>query len=184
MSRFCVSQSIALGVLAFIVALGAPQLALAQYLANNFHGDFGVNSGSQAGPGFYVAIPFAQWNADNIKDTDGNTLAASRFQGFDVRAMFPTLLVVTPKKLLGANYGFLVAPPFSTIRPERASLEPFEPDWALNDLYVAVPTTTSAWACGRTKFRLAPRFTSTRRRGSAPRRRRTSRCIRTRKIRT
>jgi hypothetical protein len=50
--------------------------------------------------------------------------------------MFPTLQVVTPTKLLGANYGFLVAPPFSTVRPERASLEPFEPAWALNDLYV------------------------------------------------
>ena len=50
--------------------------------------------------------------------------------------MFPTIIGVTPKKVLGANYGFMVALPFSTVRPERASLEPFEPDWALNDLYV------------------------------------------------
>ena len=48
--------------------------AFAQYMGNNFHGDFGVNSGSQAGPGFYVAIPFAQWNVDDIKDADGNTV--------------------------------------------------------------------------------------------------------------
>ena len=107
-------------------------------LGNNFHGDFGVNSGTQAGPGFYVAIPFAQWNADHIKDADGNTLAASRFQGFDVRALFPTMIGVTPRKVLGANYGFMAALPFSTIRPERTIPESFEPDWGLNDMY-AVP---------------------------------------------
>ena len=34
------------------------------------------------------------------------------------------MIVVTSKKFLGANYGFMVALPFSTIRPERAALEP------------------------------------------------------------
>lgn len=42
---------------------------------------------------------------------------------------------VTPKKVLGANYGFMVALPFSTVRPEHTILESFEPDWGLNDLY-------------------------------------------------
>ena len=79
-------------MLTCVGALAVPQPAFAQYFGNNFHGDFGVNSGTQAGPGFYVAIPFAQWNADNIKDADGNPLAASRFQGFDVRALFPTIM--------------------------------------------------------------------------------------------
>src|SRR5688572_20469791 len=127
-------------LMAITVLVGAsavlPQSAFAQYMVNNFHGDFGVNSGTQAGPGFYVAIPFAQWNADNIKDADGNTLAGSAFQGIDIRAMFPTLIGVTPKKLLGANYGFMVALPFSTVRPERVIPETFEADWGLNDLYV------------------------------------------------
>ena len=45
------------------------------------------------------------------------------------------------------------------------------------------PPTTSGWACGRRKFRLAPRSTSTRRRRSVPRRRRTSSSIRTRRTR-
>ena len=53
-----------------------------------------------------------------------------------MRALFPTIIGVTPKKLLGANYGFMVAVPFSTIRPERTIPESFEPDWGLNDLYV------------------------------------------------
>ena len=53
-----------------------------------------------------------------------------------MRALFPTIIGVTPKKVLGANYGFMVALPFSTIRPERTIPESFEPDWGLNDLYV------------------------------------------------
>jgi hypothetical protein len=129
-------QSIAVGVVALVGSLAVPQPASAQYFGNNFHGDFGVNSGTQAGPGFYVAFPFAQWNADTIKDADGNTLAASRFQGFDVRALFPTLIGVTPKRVLGANYGFMVALPFSTQRPERTIPDTFEPGLGLNDLYV------------------------------------------------
>ena len=136
MKRSSILQSLLLGVLTCVGPLAVPQPASAQYLGNNFHGDFGVNSGTQSGPGFYVAIPFAQWNADHIKDADGNTLAASRFQGFDVRALFPTIIGVTPKKVLGANYGFMVALPFSTVRPERTIPESFEPDWGLNDLYV------------------------------------------------
>ncbi len=82
--------------------------AFAQYLGSNFHGDFGVNSGSQAAPGLYFAIPFAQWNVDHIKDADGNTVPSSSFKGFDVRAVFPTMIMVTPKKILGANYGFII----------------------------------------------------------------------------
>ena len=83
-------RSLAVGVMAFMVGLTAPQLAEAQYLGHNFHGDFGVNSGSQAGPGFYFAVPFAQWNADNINDADGNAFAASRFQGVDIRVVRAT----------------------------------------------------------------------------------------------
>ena len=129
-------QSLLLGVLTVVGALALPQPALAQYFGNNFHGDFGVNSGTQAGPGVYVAIPFAQWNADHVKDADGNTVAASLFRGFDVRGLFPTVIGVTPKKVLGANYGFMVAVPFSTIRPEVTTAANFEPEWGFNDMYV------------------------------------------------
>jgi hypothetical protein len=150
MKRSSILQSLLLGVLTCVGPLAVPQPAFAQYLGNNFHGDFGVNSGTQSGPGFYVAIPFAQWNADHIKDADGNTIAASQFQGFDVRAMFPTIIGVTPKKVLGANYGFMVALPFSTVRPERTIPESFEPDWGLRH----VCRTLSRWH--------APRRTSSR----------------------
>jgi hypothetical protein len=84
----------------------------------------------------YVAIPFARWNVEHLKDADGKALADSQFQGFNMKASFPTVIFVTPKKVLGANYGFMAALPFSTIRPERATLDPFGKDWALNDTYV------------------------------------------------
>ena len=32
-------------------------MASAKYVGNNFKGDFGGKSGSQAAPGFYVGIP-------------------------------------------------------------------------------------------------------------------------------
>jgi hypothetical protein len=128
--------SAAVGAAALLCSLVLAPSAFAQYLGSNFHGDFGVNSGSQPGPGLYVAVPFAQWNADHIKDADGNTVLGAQFQGFDVRALFPTIMIVSPRKLLGANYGVIVAPPFSTIRPERASLQVEDSDWGFNDLYV------------------------------------------------
>src|SRR5678815_937160 len=96
-----------LSALALVASFVAASPASAQYMGNNFHGDFGVNSGTQPGHGMYVAIPFAQWNANNIKDADGNTVRGGQFQGFDVRAVFPTMIVVTSKKILGANYGFM-----------------------------------------------------------------------------
>jgi len=136
MKRSSVLQSLLLTVLTFVGVFAAPQRASAQYLGHNFHGDFGVNSGTQAAPGVYVAIPFARWNVDQLKDADGKTVAASQFQGFDIKASFPTVIAVTPRTVLGANYGFMAALPFSTIRPERASLETFGKDWALSDMYI------------------------------------------------
>jgi hypothetical protein len=129
------SRSAALGALALVGSLVVASPASAQYLPNNFHGDFGVNSGTQPGPGFYLGIPFAQWNVDHVKDADGDTFLTP-FQGFDVRAFFPTIVAVTPRKVLGANYGIMVAFPSSTIRPERASLEVVEPNWGFSDMYI------------------------------------------------
>lgn len=129
-------RSVVTCVVALIGSLVMPSPASAQFMGSNFHGDFGVNSGTQAGPGFYVAFPFAQWNADDVKDADGNARLDGQFQGFDLRAIPPTVIAVTPKKLLGANYGFMVVVPFSTIWPERSGLQIDDPDWGFTDTYV------------------------------------------------
>jgi hypothetical protein len=73
---------------------------------------------------------------DQINNADGRDVLSSLFPGIDVRVLPPTAVVVTKKKVLGANYGFTVAVPFSTIRPERASEQADPPDWGFHDIYV------------------------------------------------
>ncbi len=126
--------TVSLFVIGFLIV---PSPAWAQYQGHNFKGDFGVNSGSQPGPGVYFLVPYGQWNADDIKDADGNSFQGTRFKGFDLRLFAPTVLAVTPITFLGANYGFMVAPPFSTIKPERPADEDVDQtDWGFTDTYI------------------------------------------------
>jgi hypothetical protein len=128
--------SIALPAIVLAVSLMAPRPASAQYMGHNFHGDFGVNSGTQPPPGIFVAVPFGQWNADNIKNADGDPFLPNQFQGFDLRILPTAVVAVTPRKLFGANYGVMAVVPFSTVWPERATQQVGEPEWGFNDLYV------------------------------------------------
>jgi hypothetical protein len=123
-------------VVSITATLLVPATARAQYQGHNFRGDLGVNSATQPGPGIYVVMPYAQWNADTIKDADGDPFAVDRFGGFDFRLLAPTVVGVTKLKLLGANYGYMVSVPFSTIRPERADETADSHSWGLTDLYV------------------------------------------------
>ena len=86
MTCFSFRRSFLWSVLATAGLFLAPAPASGQYMGSNFHGDFGVNSGSQAAPGFYVAVPFAQWNINHIKNADGAKVVDGLFQGFDYRA--------------------------------------------------------------------------------------------------
>lgn len=68
----------------------------------NIKGDFGLGAGTQAPPGPYYGTIFYWYGTDTINDRDGNRI-------------FPTsggssLNVVTKQKVLGANYGFAIAP--------------------------------------------------------------------------
>ena len=61
MKRSSILQSLLFGVLTCVSSLAVPQPASAQYFGNNFHGDFGVNSGTQStvpGKGFYPMLRF------------------------------------------------------------------------------------------------------------------------------
>jgi len=136
MTCFRFRPSLLWSVLATAGLCLAPAPASGQYMGSNFHGDFGVNSGSQAAPGFYVAVPFAQWNINHITNADGTKVLDDLLQGFDFRATFPTVVLVTPRKLLGANYGFMAAVPVSTKVPERTFSEEVGGDWSFADLYV------------------------------------------------
>ena len=98
-----------------------------------------MNSATQLPPGVFVGIPYFQWNADDIKDADGNPFVATRFGGFDLRAVPLTVIVVTKTKVLGAHYGVMAALPFSTIKSEvvdEADADLDHTDWGFTDLYV------------------------------------------------
>jgi len=138
MSRFdTFSSPIVIALLVVIGSLVGTPAAFAQYQGHNFKGDFGVNSGSQPGPGIYVGLPYGQWNADAIKDADGNPFLPTQFGGFDLRIVPLTAIVVTPRKFLGANYGFMAAFTFSTIKPERVNEDVADQtDWGFSDTYV------------------------------------------------
>lgn len=118
--RHCI-DSTTIGALVLAGLLAAPPPASGQYLGENFHGDFGVNSGSQPPPGIFVTLPYGEWHVDGIRDAAGEPFLSTQFQGFDLGIIVPTLSVVTSRKVLGANYGFMVALPFSRIRPERVT---------------------------------------------------------------
>jgi hypothetical protein len=131
------SSCLVVAALVLIGTIVAPPAASAQYQGHNFKGDLGVNSGSQPGPGIYALFPYGQWNADAIKDADGNPFLATQFGGFDLRLVAPTLVAVTPKKILGASYGVMVAIPFSTIKPESINEDVDQTEWGLTDIYIA-----------------------------------------------
>jgi hypothetical protein len=132
-----IRRAIVIGTVALVGCFVGPPLARAQYQGHNFRGDVGVNSGSQPPPGIFVSVPFAQWGVDSIKDADGGPFLANRFKGFDLRMVPLTIVAVTPGKVLGANYGFMVALSYSTVRPESVGEgEGDSSSWDFNDLYV------------------------------------------------
>ena len=126
---------IATGALALAGLLLAPPLAFGQYQGHNLKGDFASNSGSQPAPGIYFLVPYYQWNMDRIKDADGNRVA-NQILGADLRAIPPTFIAVTKKKVFGANYGFSVGVPFTKVRPERTGDFVDEGSWGFSDVYV------------------------------------------------
>ena len=57
---------------AMTVAMLLPTPSLSQLNGSHTPGDYGVQSGSQPAPGFYAALFYLRYDADTIKDADGN----------------------------------------------------------------------------------------------------------------
>ena len=105
--------------------------AQAQLNGSHTLGDFGVQSGSQPQPGFYAALFYLRYDADTIKDADGNIVRVSPSApgSIGVAAVAPLAWYVSKAKVLGANYGAMVvlplanasieAPAFATRRNRR-----------------------------------------------------------------
>ena len=96
-----------------VLLLAAP--AQAQLNGSHTPGDFGVQSGSQPQPGFYAALFYLRYDADTIKDGDGNIvrLSPSAPGSIAVAAAAPLAWYVSKAKVLGANYGAMAVLPFA-----------------------------------------------------------------------
>jgi hypothetical protein len=88
-------------------SLLTPAVSLAQLNGHNTRGDFGLQSGTQAPPGFYV-VPLAyDYQSDKLRDEDGDSRPALVDGGsVDVRAGMVGLIWTSETKLFGGNYGF------------------------------------------------------------------------------
>jgi len=123
-------------LIAIVMLLGClylPRVASAQLNGQNIKGDAGLKSGSQAPPGAYVAVPLWFYTADEVKNRNGETVLSGKL---DAAVFGAALNVVTPKKLFGANYGFLVALPWANNRVQGAEDFDSNPGVGLTDMYV------------------------------------------------
>ena len=110
-----------------------PSMAAAQLNGSNLKGDAGVKAGSQPPPGTYIAVPLWFYTADAVKDRDGDEILTGNLDS----AVFGVALnVVTPKKILGGNYGFFLVLPGANNRVQGAEDFDANPGAGLTDMYV------------------------------------------------
>ena len=118
---------------AMIVLCLLPSTTLAQLNGSNIKGDTGLKAGSQALPGVYVSVPLYFYTADAVKGRNGNELLTGNL---DAAVYGVALAVVTPKKMLGGNYGLLVVLPWANNRVQGAEDFDANPGSGLTDMYV------------------------------------------------
>jgi hypothetical protein len=102
-----------------------PSLASAQFAGHNLKGDNGLLSGSQPPPGFYLVGSYYRYSSDSLRNASGGEVVLDPQQRSNLSAngyFVPGLLYVSKAKVLGADYGFLVAPGFLNKRMEAPIL--------------------------------------------------------------
>lgn len=131
------SCTLSLLVAVSLVVVAAP--ARAQLSGHNLKGDFGLRSGSQPDPGFYLSPMFLAYSADTLRNRNGDSIGIDpeRRGGLDARAYAVVLSYVTDFTLLGAHVGFMAAPSLTNNNLEIPILESeSRTDTAFADLYV------------------------------------------------
>jgi hypothetical protein len=94
-----------------VLTLWAP--AQAQLAGSHTLGDYGVQAGSQPGPGFYDVVFYYRYSTDTIKDVNGNAIRPLGSPPSTVAtAMADYLYFVSESTIAGAHYGALVALPW------------------------------------------------------------------------
>jgi hypothetical protein len=125
-----VSVVLLIGTLLLLV----PSPAMAQLGGENLRGDYGMKSGSQGPPGFYLGDIFYFYRTDTIKDLNGDDL--SKAPAIDIFGNIILSSYVTKKKILGANYAFMVALPILNAELALPSLDVGSQTWGLGDIYI------------------------------------------------
>lgn len=116
------------------------QTSFAGFSGHNTKGDFGLQSGSQLPPGWYLVAPmYYRYDGDSIKDRDGNDISIDpEGRGsLEVNAYVLGLIWVSEYKILGGNYSFQVYPGFMDNTLEAPVLGLNESvSTGLTDLYI------------------------------------------------
>ncbi len=95
-----------------VLTLCAP--ARAQLAGSHTLGDYGVQAGSQPGPGFYNVVFSYRYSTDTIKDVDGNIIRPLGSPPSTVAtAIADYFYFVSESTIAGAHYGALVALPWA-----------------------------------------------------------------------
>lgn len=113
--------------------------ARAQLNGENLLGDMGVKSGTQPEPGLYISNIYYRYDADSIRDGQGNALNLdpSGEGNQTINAAMPLVYYVAPKKVLGGHFGMMAVLPFAKGAMEAPGLGFSEKaSVGLSDLYV------------------------------------------------
>lgn len=99
-------------IVSFSVLISFACSVSAQLSGHNTKGDFGLQSGTQAPPGWYLLAPMLyHYVADEYRDGNGDRVTALEGGGsVEATAWVAGLIWVADFKVLGANYGLSVYP--------------------------------------------------------------------------
>lgn len=138
-------------IVALLLVGAAPFDAVCQQKGQYLPGTTGLNSGIQPAPGFTYVNSSTFYNADRLKNRDGNAIPVSG--SFDLYANLNVFAYTTGLKILGGNYGamFLLPIPNGSL---TAPVIGFGGGGAgIGDLYIE--PINLGWHSARSDFRLA-----------------------------
>ena len=137
---------------ALALALLMPLIGHAQFNGHNTRGDFGLHSGTQAPPGLYLVPVIYDYQADTLRDKNGDERPLLASGGsVDVQAGMLGLLWTTETKIFGGNYGFEIWPGFTNNALEAPVFGASESaSQAFADIYIR--PITLGWNTARADF--------------------------------
>jgi hypothetical protein len=105
-----------ISILFVVLALSVmPDSAFPQLSGHNSRGDYGLLSGTQSPPGWYLVAPmYYRYSADEFRDRNGDRLPAQEGGGsIEANAWLAGAIWVSEHKVLGGNYSFVIFPGFT-----------------------------------------------------------------------